>query len=340
MKSRFRPTTPDDALAVAAFLQRIFAIDADRPLVASDHLDWKYWQDCPGWVGSRGYVITKDGAITAHGAVVPLSCVIGGERLQLVHLIDWAADPKAVGSGVTLLKNIAAMADAVLIAGGSETTQKVLPALGFKDRGEVTKCALPLRPGRHWAEQKPSLRSAAKFARNLLWSWRAPSVAPNGWSASRAEPEQVAFEAVRWPSFERSAERFRYLVACPVASMELYSVSKEGKQRGYFMLAHVPGQVRIADFFADSEDPYDWRSVVELAVLQAKRDQDAAEVVALGSDELTTQALTDSGFRPRGQSAMRLLCRKGVELSAGTIQFQMIDSDAAYLHDGRVAYWS
>ncbi len=346
MNSEFQNTSPRDSSAVAAFLQRIFDVAPGLPLVEPRHLHWKCWEDRSDWPGSRGYVMVKEGEIQAHGTVVPLCCVNGRQQLRMIYLIDWAADPKAVGSGVTLMKRIARMADAVIAVGGSEMTQKVLPQLGFKVCGEVTKFARPLRPLRRLAGQNVSVRAAAQFARSLLWSLRAQSVRTQGWTASRIAPEQLASAAIRWPRakegaaiFERTAETMAYFLKCPAARMEFYSVAEHGSSRGCFLLAYAPGQARIADFYIDSEDPRDWRILIQLAVSQAMRDPAVAEVVSMASDPLTRQALLDSGFHPRGHSPLRLLPAKGVELPA-EIRFQMIDSDAAYLHDNAIRYWA
>jgi hypothetical protein len=291
--------------------------------------------------------MTKEGVIVAHGTVVPLSCVSGQQHMKMVHLIDWAADPKSVGSGVTLLKQIARLVDAVLVVGGSEMTQKVLPALGFKTCGDVTNFVRPLRPLRRFAGQKPSVRLGAQFARSLLWSLQAPSVWTRGWTASRITPEQLVSQVMHWPRtgegttiFERTADIVVYLLKCPVTPMELYSVAKDGSGRGYFLLAHAPGQTRIVDFYVDSEDREGWCALIQLAVSQAARYPTAAEVVSVGSDAVTRQALLDCGFHARGNSALRLLPGKGVELRTGPIRFQMIDSDAAYLHENKNAYWA
>ena len=332
---------------VAAFLQRIFEIDPSLPLIAPRHLHWKNWEERSDWSGSRGYVMSKEDVIVAHGTVVPLSYVSGAQRLKMVHLIDWAADPNAVGSGVALLKQIARMVDAVVVAGGSEMTQKVLPALGFKTYGEVTNFVLPLKPFKRFAGQKPSVRLAAQFARSFLWSLQASQVRTDGWAAQRTAPERFVSQAMRWPRtergtaiFERTVDIIAYLLKCPITPLEIYSVAKDGSDRGYFLLAHAPGQTRIADFYVDSEDREDWRALIQLAVSRAARNPDAAEVVAVGSDAVTRQALLDCGFHARGDSALRILPRTGVELRAGPIRFQMIDSDAAFLHENRRAYWA
>lgn len=345
MKSEFRTTCPQDADAVTAFIERIYGLDSSFPLIAPQHLHWKCWEPRSDWPGSRGYVITKEGVIVAHGTVVPLSLVSAGRHLKMLHLIDWAADPKSVGSGVTLLKHLAQFVDAVIIVGGSAMTQKILPALGFKTCGEATNFVRPVRPLKRLAGQPVSAQLGAQFARSALWSLQAPSVRTEGWTVRRIEPDQL--QTLKWrppgqgiAMFERTAAAFAYFLKCPVTPMELYSVGKGDGVSGYFMLAHAPGQTRIVDCHIDSEDREAWRVLLQLAVSQAKRNPATAEVVAIASDPSMHQALLDSGFHARGGSSMRLLPGKGIEVLAGPIRFQMIDSDAAYLHANRPAYWA
>jgi hypothetical protein len=351
MKSQFRATTPQDALAVTAFLHRIFDIPPGLPVTSPAHLHWKNWANCPGWPESRGYVMTAGNEIVAHATVVPLILAplvlrSGQQRLTVAHLIDWAADPKSVGSGVILLKRIAHMVDAILAVGGGDMTERVMPALGFKTYGEATKFVLPLRPLRRLIAEKPSLLHGAKFARSILWAMQAPTVQTDGWTAIRIAPEDVTSAGILWPSpsqsaavFERTAESMAYFLRCPASPMELYAVAKNGDRRGYFLLAYAPGQARIADFYLDSDDPADWRILVQLAVSQAKRNPAAAEIVSMSSDPVTSRALADCGFQARRSAAVRLLPAAGVELPSAAIRFQMIDNDFAYLHQNKTDFW-
>lgn len=348
MKLQFRPTSPEDAPAVAAFLQRIFRIEANLPVIEPRHMHWKYWDERPGWEGSRGYVLTREGTIVAHAALTPLTCVSGARRWRMAHLIDWAADPKSAGSGVYLLWQMAGLVDAILATDGTEVARKVQSAFGFRAGGEVTRFARPLRPLRRLAAQNLSLRTGAQFTRSVWWWLRQPPRRRSrGWTAGRVAAGETIPEFVRWPSapaesalLERSAAAIAYLLNCPATRMEFYPVAKGDRPYGYFLLAHAPGQTRIADFYADSEQREDWCALIELAVRQAKRNPAAAEVVSLGSDALTRDALLDCGFHARGSSAVHILPGKGVELPAAAIRVQMIDSDAAYLHANRSDYWS
>ncbi len=347
MSLQFRPTSPADEPAVAAFLREIFAIDASLPLTASRHLHWKNWEERPDWPGSRGYILTKDDAIVAHGTVVPLSYVYGEQQARMVHVIDWAADPKSVGSGVILMRNIFRLTDAVLAIGGSDMTQKVLPSLGFRAYGAVTSFVRPLRPLRRLTEGALSLRSGAQVARSLLWSLQAPSVPVQGWTANRIAPDLVAAQSIPWPRggeetalFARTAAQMTALLRCPVTPMELYTVAKGAENRGYFLLAHAPGQTRIADFYIDSKDPADWRILIQLAVSRAEQNPAAVELASMGSEPVTRQALLDCGFHPRGEAAIRILHGKQMTFPAGSLRFQMIDNDFAYLHQNRNEYWA
>lgn len=348
MKSEFRSTSPRDAGAVSAFLQRVFAIGPEHPVIEPRSLHWKNWEDHPDWSGSRGYVMTRENEIVAHGTIVPLGFEWKDQRLKVVQLIDWAAEPKSIGSGVSLLRRIGQLADAILVAGGGEMTQKILPALGFQIRGKVTRYVLPVRPLRRLDGQTHlGLRSGAQFARSLLWSWQAPSGPVEGWEACRIARGQLVQTPIHWPKpgsaialFQRSAEAMSYFLRCPAAAMELYSVAKAGSIRGYFLLAFTQAQARIVDLWIDSGDREDWRALVRLAVGKAKQNRGVAEVVSMANDPLTSQGLLDGGFHARGTLPLSLLARAGSDFPDVPIRFQMIDGDEAYRHTGRNEFWA
>jgi hypothetical protein len=346
-KLLFRATSPQDAEAVSVFLQRIFEMSPAHPVVEPRHLHWKCWEERADWAGSRGYVLTNQDDIAAHGTVVPLSLGSGDRRFKMVHLIDWAAEAKSVGSGVGLLKRIGPLVDGILIVGGSDMTQKILPALGFKLRGHVQRFARPLRPLRRLAGQKPGWRLCAQFARSLVWAWQAPSERLHGWEARRVTLSDLAASAIPWPKpglgtmfFERTPDAIGYYLRCPATPMEFHEVAKEGLIRGYFLLAFAPAQARIVDLSINSVDRQDWRALVQLAVRRAAQNQSVAEVVSVASDPVSSQALLDCGFHARGSSPLRLLACNERELPEMPIGIRMLDSDAAYLHDNTNDFWA
>jgi hypothetical protein len=346
-KSQFRATSPEDAGAVSLFLQRIFEMSPQSSVVEPRHLHWKNWEERADWPGSRGYVMINQDEIVAHGTVVPISARSGERQSKMVYLIDWAAESKSVGSGVALLKSIGRFVDTIMIAGGSEMTQKILPALGFKPCGQVHRFARPLRPLRRLSGQKFGWRLCAQFARSLVWTLQAPSERVPGWEARRIMPDDLAASAIPWPKpargvmlFERTPDLIGYYLRCPAVPMEFYVVEKEGSARGYFLLAFDPSQARLVDFWIDSPDPRDWRTLVQLAVRQAEHNQNVAEVVSLASDPAGSQALLDSGFHDRGSAPLSLLACNKKELPDMPICFRMLDSDTAYRHDDENEFWA
>jgi len=318
----------------------------EDPAIDPRHLHWKCWEERADWPGSRGYVMTNQDEIVAHGTVVPLTIGSGGAQFRMAHLTDWAADPKSPGSGVALLKHIGRSVDAILVAGGSDMTQKILPALGFKPCGQATRFARPLRPLRRWAGRKLTLRRCAQSARGLLWKWQAPWEHLRGWEARRVTPEDLAASAIPWPKpgpgstlFERTPELIGYYLRCPATPMEFHAAAKEGAVRGYFMLAFAPAQARIVDMWVDSADGEDWRALVQLAVQRAEWDESVVEVVSMASDPAAAQALLECGFHARGSWPLRLLACNKRDLPGAPISFRMLDGDAAYLHHGREELW-
>ncbi len=346
-KLEFRATSPEDAGAVSAFLQRIFGMGPGHPVVDPRHLRWKCWEERADWPGSRGYVMTSQGEIVAHATVVPLASHAGERSFRMAHPIDWAAESKSVGSGVALLKRIGQIVDAIAIAGGSDMTQKILPALGFKLCGQVNRFARPLRPLRRLEGRKLDWRLYAQSARGLLWKWKAPSEQVAGWEARRVKEDELAASGIPWPTpapgtmlIERTPELMSYSLRCPAVAMKLYAVLKGGSIRGYFMLAFAPAQARIVDMWTGSEDRRDWRALVQLAVREAERNPGAAEVVSMASDPVRRQAFLDCGFQLRGSSPLRILASGKTELPGLPVSFGMLDSDAAYLHNGNDELWA
>ena len=139
---------------------------------------WKFWEEWPDWPESRGYVLTREDEIVAHGAVVPLTCLWEDRKLKVIRLIDWAAEAKSVGSGVALMKLIGPMSDAVMAVGGTEMTLKIFRALGEETRCGPLICPATTAVPPDAGQKNAGWRTWARLARGLLWSCRAPSVVP------------------------------------------------------------------------------------------------------------------------------------------------------------------
>jgi hypothetical protein len=344
MTRAIRPSTPADAEAIVALLAQAGL----RPGIEPRQLHWRYWQPRADWPGPRSYVLTEGSELIAHGALVPGVWLCESRRIRAIHVIDWAARSSAVGAGAVLMKHIAQQADALFAVGGSAQTMKMLPNLGFRAAGEMRGYVRTLHPLRLvQGTGMGRLRGLYHAARGLARTLAAPGGPDNGWFARRLPAGNLAEVRAVLPGLrpgialaERSTGLFAFALECPIVAMSLYLVERGGCARGYFLLASAPGQVRIADCWMDSEAPNDWRALLGHAVAEARRDAQAAEIVGWANDALTSSALEACGFRACHANTIQVRPVPGALLPTEPLRVQMLDSDAAYLHDGRREFWS
>jgi hypothetical protein len=109
--------------------------------------------------------------------------------------------------------------------------------------------------------------------------------------------------------------------------------------RGYFLLAYAPGQARLADCWLDRDDPTAWAALVQLAVQQAARHREVAEVATICSEPLLGAALRRCGFQARASRPL-LVRANGTRLPTAGIRIQMLDDDSAYRHGSSRTFWA
>lgn len=348
-RSSIRPATPADAPA----LSELMAEAGLKPNSEPEHLDWKYWRERSDWPGPRSYVMTRGNEVLAHAAIIPSACLSGSQtngaqRIRTVHVIDWAARPSATGAGVSLMKYIGQTTDALLAIGGSAQTLQLLPHLGFRSLGAATCYVRPLHASRLLTPSvHPVSRLLPRFVRSMVWELQAPSIGIEGWSVRRLESSELSSVASILPVprrdmvvFERGEGLFRYALECPIASMELHLLERAGAPHGYFLLSFALRQARLADFWVDSEDPDDWRALIQCAALRAKQHPLAAELAAWGSDAAVSERLRECGFHARGDLPVQVFSPRHPQLLASRLRVQMLDNDAAYRHSGRNEFWA
>jgi hypothetical protein len=237
------------------------------------------------------------------------------------------------------------MTEALLAIGGGAETLRILPQVGFRPAGVTTGYARPLFPMR--IVRAGATRKLLPRLARAIWR-RSPLKLMDGEcqarSLSSAELSQIATVLPRpldgMAVQERTVGLFRYLLSCPSVPMQLFAIEIAGRLRGYFLLASVAGQARIADCWMESNEPADWRALILCAVEQAQRDPHAAEVVMLASDRLLAGVLRSCGFYPRFECPIQVRQANGDTMPEGTLRVQMLDNDLAYLwEEGRSAYW-
>jgi hypothetical protein len=344
MRTTIRPSVPADAAEIVELL----AMAGLKPNVEPEALDWKYWKEREDWAGARSFVATRGAQILAHAAVVPGSCAMASRRVTVLHLIDWAARPNAAGVGVSLMKHVGRLADALLAVGGSEQTLRILPHIGFRPCGTAEGYVRVLHPLRFLsASDAPRWKLPARLVRRSVWRLSAPVAVPAGWSIRRVASDEITTLAKALPRaaaelgvFERSEGLFRYMLHCPIVPMELYALKNQNDVRGYFLLAFAPGQARIADCWVATDDPAAWHALMQHAALQAWRHHGVAELAAWSSDAIMTRALVASGFHRRNQQPILLRAAAEEEITPGHLHVQMLDNDAAYFHHGFAELWA
>lgn len=341
MKPAFRASTAADQPAIALFLQQTFASATQEPYLQPKHMNWKYWQPRPDWPGSRSFLLDR-GETLAHGAAWPLRILTPDSAISAFHLIDWAADPKAVGAGVSIMKRMADMAEVICVFGGSDAAKRMRTAMGFRPRNEAQIWVKPLRPWRQTlTHQTHNWKTAARLARNWQWSRKAPR-SDARWTAQPMGSEPVPFPQARNGQFvfEQTPAQIGYLLACPTARFQYFTVMHSGLPVGYFCLAFVPAQARLAEAWLASDTPESWNQLVSLAHTHALADSSANELVAQTSSAAMQLSLRHAGFRLHHSDHVLVYDPKGRIPEPASLDLQMIHGDMAFWHPGRPLYLS
>ena len=342
----FRSTTLADESAIVALLREAHGTTAAIPAVEHQHLNWKCWQPHEGWQGSRSHVLTKDDQIVAHGTVVPAVCAWEGERINMLHVIDWAARPGVRGAGAAVMEHIGKLADVIATSGGSDKARQLLPFMGFKESNTVVTGYLrPIRPWLYFtASDGQRWRRAARCVRAGLWALLAPAHRDRSWKARRIGAEEIASTPIPWPApkygtavLERRPAVMSYLLQCPAVPMELYAAGRGDQPEGYFVLTFARGQARLVDCWLDSESLSGWIALVSLAVRHVQQRAGVVEVAVTCSEPLLGAALRRCGFHARFSRSLFVRAAGGTRLPDRAVRIQMIDDDQAYLQGG---FWA
>jgi hypothetical protein len=344
-RTRYRASTPADGPAIAALLSEAGLFANMDPA----HQFWKYWQPRGDWPEARSFVMTRGDEIVAHAGIVPGSCLAGGGRVRIGHVIDWACSARFTGGGMSLMKHMCRLNGALLAVGGSEQTLKLLPPLGFKPQGRVTGFSRALHPARLLRTGGTfDWKRLPRFARSSLWRWFATLDHGRDLEVRPVSADEVDLLAKVLPVprgamavLERSTDMFRYMLSCPIALMQLYVTQSAGVVRGYFLLAFTDTQARLVDCWVASENPLDWRDLMQCAVRQAMLHPQAAELVTWNDNPAASAAMRRCGFHARNNYIVQSLGGGSRGNLAGNIRVQMLDNDAAYLHHpGHDGLWT
>lgn len=341
--SPFRPSTPEDSAQIVTLFEEVGFHPNCRP----QDLHWKYWRERLDWQGTRSFVLTDERRVIAHGSAVPGRIAWGDHRASILQVTDWVASPKSPSAGVSLLTRIGQLADIHVSVGGTQETRQIMPLIGFRPLCRITGYVRPLRPWRILRSgAKVGWRLAARYLRSALWKARAPAAEVTECRPLRIGARQLARLASVIPRpragmavIERSPAGFAHALACPMVASELYGLELRGTLRGYFLLTFAPGQVRVADLWTESEDPADWRACIQCAVERAMQHEDAVEIVGWASTPELSARWRECGFHARTDEPVLIRQRGALEVPS-LVHLQMLDTDAAYLHQGVPGLWA
>lgn len=333
------PVQPQEQDALASFLASAFGVPPAAPFLESRLLWWKYFQPRTDWPAPRSWVMKDGSQIVAHAGIWPLRFVVSGQKVDSMHIIDWAASPQAPGSGVLLYREVMRQAPTLFGVGGSDAARKVVRKLGFSEPGRLKTYVqvvrpwrqLRERPARHW-------KNSAKFVRNAVWSLRSRRAASGCWSAAPVDSFPESYAPV-WEARDRSlayCDRspvfLNYVLACPVQTSG-FLLYRDRILAGHLVLCRLQGQVRIADLSISSSDPADWARAYGVAVDLAAADPLCCEVVAVSSATRTQQALLENGFRYYLDQPIWLHDPCGLMAGSPPLSIQPLDSDSFFLSD-------
>jgi hypothetical protein len=340
MPLEFYPTAPDDLSSVSALMLAGFNAGPEAPFVDQTLLNWKYFEPGPSWSGSRGYVLKNGDAILAHCGIWPINLSLADRNVTCNLFVDWVSDKSLPGAGFLLKRKLMTMTDTALVVGGTDNTRAVVPRLGFHSIGDVGYFVKIVRPWRQF-RTRPSEgigRDAARLMRNAAWSVAmGPTSTPKDWSAVPLPSfDGVTLEINSYsehPTPWRSTAYLNYWLRSPTAKVSGFAIHKQNKPRGYFLLSQVGGQTRIADIRLSSTKQDEWNAAYALAAHAAGENPETCEIIAAASTTFSEIALQSSGFRQRGGAPMFLFDPQKKLADSPSIFWNMIDADAAYLHD-------
>jgi hypothetical protein len=339
MDVNFRQTTEADVDQLRSFLKAVFHARDGEPLIDPRQMRWKLYEPRPDWVGSRSYVLMKDGEIVAHSSIVPVTFLTPQKTVSSLNPLDWGASQ--VGGGVQLLRKLHRLSDTFLGLDAAQVTYDLLKKLRYRIVGQqelFSRVVRPVRAFRTDLRRQGVTKASLKLLRNSVRTLRAGYDASKEWSVVRVRSFDDAIQEVlprrgfrAFTPVQRSAAVLNYMLRCPVAEFSGFVVHHRQRARGYFLLSRVGSQARIADIHVDSEDPSDWDHAVSLATRAAAADARVIEILAGAAFSLVRNAIMANGYRRIASEPIFLFDPKDMLADAPEPGLSLIDGDSAYL---------
>lgn len=261
-------------------------------------------------------------------------------------MIDWASAKGSPGTGLALVQKLAGMFDFIYSIGGSDMTRKVLPAFGFVPWNQQWRGVRPLRPVRQMlTHQERGWKSLPRLARNLWWGASRGVPPPAVWKAKEISPNEIAPETYGCALPEcryspRTPAFFEYLLRCPNIHFRLYGLTDDRGPAGHFAVGILRGQARLAGVWLREPSRQAWTAAYYAARQVAAGLPGAYELVMHGTEGAARDSALQAGFRVRPGTTVFMLVKQDAQQLCRDFQFQLSDSDFAFLDTGTPSYWA
>ncbi len=332
-----RATESDDLPALAKFLVRVYQFDPSDHHANPQFLEWKYLRPHSAWKSSRSYLLEKNGEIMAHCGICPVIFHLpDGTTVNSVTMMDWAADRSAPGVGVQLLRKLMEMAPTSFIIGGAPATRLIIPRLGFKPGGDALSYSAWVRPWREFRTRPRSGRSTLRLLHGLTHHARKNSQAGAKWEFAPVNQFDDSLLPVlnstkrTWTFCHRTVADLNHLLQCPPLEMQGFSLQRQGRLIGYFVLAKAQWEARLLDLAVDSADANDWSLACAMVTEAARLNPEVCRIRALGSFPILREALVRNGYWCQHKEPIMIHDPIHAWDRAFPVSFQLFDGDSGY----------
>lgn len=311
----------------------------DAPELSPNLQAWKYWTRHPLTSLDLSYIFLRGETVVAHGCCWPIVVQGAFGELPAMQLIDWVAKPDAPGAGMRVLQLCQKDLAAVFSVGGTELTQKILPAIGFKLYNAISFLKRPLRPFHPAFTDSPhDWKMPARVLRNFFRYFK-PAKLPADWTASLVAPSDVPEHMFpRSTGLDdavslRNPSLLAHIASCPILQgAGCYILSHQGEPKAYFFLALAGGRARLLDYGPAGLDEQT-ASALALAAQDAARRQfpGALEFLAATTEPRVRTGWTMAGLLHSGDEAIKVLKLHPALTPVSNFRLTLMDWDGIYL---------
>ena len=332
------PLQESELAEAQQFLVRVFRVPPDQRTYRLDALRWKAFDHRPEYPGPRSFVVRHQERIVAHGTLSPIRLRGIDSEISALCLMDWAADPSIPGVGVAIYQHLAKLADVLVAIGGSDDALRLLPLLGFRPKQPLRSYRLitnawkyDLQPGRRdWKTPARLVRdwTRARKVRAGSTDLRAQRIDQFDTSAPLPLPDPGVAGCI---VSARTPAMLNYLLRCPLAEMQPWLLTRAGENAGYFVLARVDADCRIAELWINSSSAQDWLNAAEIATEMAASHPRTGAVSTTVSTPVLQSALEQIGYRFSGEVPVSIKDRQRRVPADQSMLLTMLENDAFYI---------